>query len=191
MALYAWERLDVERGLGSARLWPHASGFECEAVEVIADRGCAWVCRYRVALSREWITREGRVEVLDQDGWRNVEFRQPSPGTWLVDGKELDTPPTCVDVDVASTPLTNTFPIRRLSLDVGAARDIEAVWIAVPELDVEVVRQRYERLSDDGALTRYRYIPIGSTSTYDLTVDRDGVVVDYERFAKRVGESDR
>jgi uncharacterized protein len=53
----------------------------------------------------------------------------------------------CVDIDLSVTPLTNTFPIRRLQLGVGESAEIEAAYIEFPSLLVSRSFQRYTRLS--------------------------------------------
>ena len=55
-------------------------------------------------------------------------------------------PPGCIDVDVMAATYTNTLPIRRLRLPIGQAREINAAFITVPELEVKVAPQRYTRL---------------------------------------------
>ena len=92
----------------------------------------------------------------------------------------------CVDVDIAATPLTNTFPIRRLAhLAVGEAATSAVAWVDVPALDVTRVEQTYERLPDRDGLAAWRYSdPLHGA--FVLTVDDEGLVVDYEGFARRI-----
>ena len=66
-------------------------------------------------------------------------------------------------------------PIRRLNLDVGASADVRAAWVRFPELTVEVLEQRYTRLSKD----LYRYESDGGNFCRDLTVHSSGFVVKY------------
>ena len=55
-------------------------------------------------------------------------------GNWTVDGKRRRALRSCTDVDLGCSPSTNTLPIRRLGLSVGATKTIQAAWIRFPEL---------------------------------------------------------
>ena len=83
--------------------------------------------------------------------------------------------------------MTNTPPLVRLGLAVEESAEIPVLWVRIPELVVEVVTQRYERLPPADGLDRYRF---SFTSDGDpvhlLTVDEDGLVVDYGGFATRL-----
>lgn len=91
-------------------------------------------------------------------------------------------PPGCDDVDIMAVTYTNTLPIRRLHLPVGESREIRAAFFTVPELEVRVARQRYTRLSEN----EYRYEGLETGFTAVLTVDEDGIVVDYPQLSRRV-----
>ena len=80
----------------------------------------------------------------------------------------------CVDVDLSFTPATNTLPIRRLGLEIGEETEIHVVWLIWPELSIQRVLQRYTRLAED----RYRYTQ--DEFEAELTVDRHGLVLEYE-----------
>lgn len=186
---YVWRRIDVEEGLGFVSLEIGDETVFVEGTEIITDRDGGWLCHFEVETGRDWVTRAARVRVLGPGDGRSLELSRSSSGSWVVGDQQLQAPRSCVDVDIAATPFTNTFPIRRLTLDVHDEQEIDVVWVDVPSLEVKVTRQRYERLSDSGGLTRYVYSSAGSASAYELTVDRDGVVVDYESFARRLGPS--
>ena len=186
---YSWRRIDVDDGLGLVSLSATGKGFVGEAVEVVSDRGEAWACRFTVQVTADWITEQARVEVIRGSGSRSRSLIHDLSGVWTVDKQEIETPQGCLDIDIASTPFTNTLPIRRLNLEIGASREIDVVWVDVPNLGIEIVRQRYKRLTPENGSDRYLYASVGSDSTYELTVDSEGVVIDYERFAARLGSS--
>jgi hypothetical protein len=70
-----------------------------------------------------------------------------------------------VDLDLGSTPATNTIPIRRLALEIGETTDITVAWVRFPELDVVASEQRYTRLATD----RWRY----QSGDYDFGLRTD------------------
>ena len=68
----------------------------------------------------------------------------------------------------------DTLPIRRLNLDIGEEAEIHVAWVVWPELTVQRVLQRYSRVAED----RYRYRQDHFEA--ELTVDRHGLVLEYE-----------
>ncbi|MEZ5648695.1 MAG: putative glycolipid-binding domain-containing protein, partial [Alphaproteobacteria bacterium] len=89
----------------------------------------------------------------------------------------------CIDIDISATPFTNTLPIRRLNLKQGEAADLSVVYIAVPELAPRKVRQRYTCL-EPGKI--YRYEGLDSGFAAEITVDDDGLVIDYPGIFRRM-----
>jgi hypothetical protein len=85
-------------------------------------------------------------------------------------------------VDLGFTPATNTLPIRRLNLEIGAQREITAAWVKFPELTVQPLRQRYTRLS----ARLYRYESVGTDFRAEIEVDEEGLVVLYAGGWERI-----
>ena len=99
-------------------------------------------------------------------------------GRWrTTSGDPVDSLSGCIDVDIRATPFTNTLPIRRLGLMPGESRDVSMAFIDVPALDVRAVDQRYTCLQTSAHGAVYRF-ESGDFSA-DLSVDRDGLVIDY------------
>ena len=64
------------------------------------------------------------------------------------------------------------------------------VYIAVPQMQVEVTQQRYTSLAVTPSGGQYRYESLEQgvcTFTADLPVDQEGLVLDYPELFKRVG----
>ncbi|WP_026119369.1 putative glycolipid-binding domain-containing protein [Nocardiopsis ganjiahuensis] len=181
----AWTRTDVPEGLGLGTLLPEPDGHRLEAGETVVEGQERFFTRFTVRADLAWTTREVRAEVLSASGLESVTLRAQG-GHWVdVNGHPLAELVGCLDVDVAATPLTNTLPIRRLGLRPGEHRDIAVAWIDIPSLRIRRVRQRYTRHPAEDGLERYTYRdPLHGE--YRLSVDGDGLVVDYERFARRL-----
>lgn len=179
--MYAWRRDDESDGhsLGSVR--STEGGWTAHGTEVLigADTLACW---FRVDLDAAWATRTVHVRAISDQGETTLDLGADSARRWTVDGivdRRLD---GCLDVDIAATPLTNTFPIRRLTdLDVGESRTAPVAWVAVPTLRVVRVDQTYRRL---GA-RRWEYSD-PTHGAFVLDVDDHGVVTAYEGFAVRV-----
>lgn len=180
-----WARTDVSEGLGLGTLIPEPDGYRLEAGETVVVGEERFLTRFSVRADLAWATREVRAEVVSAQGLETIALTVRG-GHWSdAGGPPLPHLVGCLDVDVAATPLTNTLPIRRLGLRPGEYRDIAVVWIDIPSLRVRRVRQRYTRHPAEEGLERYTYRdPLHGE--YRLSVDGDGVVVDYERFARRL-----
>ena len=74
-------------------------------------------------------------------------------------------------------------PIRRLGLEIGEEAEIPVVWRIWPELRVQRVLQRYTRFGED----RYRYTQ--DEFEAGLTVDRHGLVVEYEGLWRAIASA--
>lgn len=183
MTLLAWTRTDEHRGHSMARVEEVAGGWVFLGSEVIAGPEEILSCSFRVLLDRDWRTREVEVRSVSALGERSLALRADEQRRWWRNGTPDAALDGCVDVDVAATPLTNTFPIRRLAeLGAGDAVTTPVAWVDVPALGVTRVDQTYRRLGTH----RWRYSdPLHGA--FVLTVDDDGLVTDYEGFATRVG----
>lgn len=133
----------------------------------------------------DWVTRRAEAFSVSAAGEarRRIEAHD---GQWTVDGTPRPDLDGCVVVDVAATPLTNTFPIRRLAhLTIGEPVTSAVAWVDVPALGVTRVDQTYERLDDRAGVACWRYSD-PTHGAFVLTVDAEGLVVDYEGFASRI-----
>lgn len=102
-------------------------------------------------------------------------------GNWKKDGMVATEFRGCVDVDIPLTPFTNTLPIRRLGLGVHESAEIMVMYLDILQNDFKPVRQRYERRSG----TEYTYQNVPNDFEAIITVDLDGLVVDYPQLFTR------
>jgi uncharacterized protein len=172
---------DWMRAIGSARsqefstCWELdvARGWQTRALHVTA-RGFGW--SRTLDLTRS--ATDGWSAVADHHGTVDL----PDPG--LSDSGGLD---GATDCDLGLCPVTNTMPIRRLGLldrDVDETHLVMA-WVEVPSLQVLRSEQIYASAPDaDGWRVRY------TTNSRDfsalLSVDSDGLVIDYPGLARRL-----
>lgn len=121
VTLASWVRDDDQHGHSLARVEQDADGWLVHGTEVLGGPVELLTCSFRVRLGPDWRTREVEVTTLAQPGERHLRLRADRQQRWWHDDQRAGDLDGCVDVDVAATPLTNTFPIRRLaSLDIGA-----------------------------------------------------------------------
>jgi hypothetical protein len=178
----AWRRTDEDAGHSMARVERRADGWTCHGTEVLAGPGTVLACGFRIDLDDAWVTRRVEASAVAAAGERRVVLTADGSRRWWLDGARVPALDGCVDVDVAATPLTNTFPINRLaSLAVGDSVTFAVAWVDVPALQVLRVEQTYRRL----ARLRWEYSD-RAHGAFELTVDEEGLVVEYTGFAVRV-----
>lgn len=129
--------------------------------------------RYRLRIDLSWRVREVEIQMVRGP---KLHILSDGLGHWRnADGAEIARLAGCIDVDIAATPFTNTLPIRRLALSIGATETIEVAFVSLPGLAVEAVRQRYTRLAEH----RFLYEGLSTGFAAELDVDDEGIVGDY------------
>lgn len=133
-------------------------------------------CRieYEVAVDAEWATRSAVATLATPRGEEHLALESDASGHWTIDGADARHLDGCTDVDLGWTPATNTLPIRRTGLELGASVTITAAWVRFPELEVVASSQRYTRT----AANRWRY----QSGPYDFSLVTDaesGLVLAY------------
>lgn len=171
------------------------------------SRAPGYVTAWSLTTGPGWVTR--RLEVTARGvGWaRHLELVRGPDGAWQARTDETGTPPEdlaapgveasdaldgAVDCDIALCPVTNTMPIRRLGLlgDDAPTGETALVmaWVDVPSLRVLRSDQLYAARSPLDPGTGRAVVTYTSATrdfTADLTVDADGLVVDYPQLARR------
>ncbi|GLZ40714.1 putative glycolipid-binding domain-containing protein [Actinokineospora sp. NBRC 105648] len=119
---------------------------------------------------------------------RQISLNRTEDGVWLVDHGNSSTRDEfggSVTVDVAGAVTFNTLPIRRLGLHRTPGEfEIPVVYVTMPDLEVRLVQQTYRTVSiaDDHAVIEYTQ----GGFTAELTVDAEGIVIDYPGVAQRL-----
>ncbi|MFF1634826.1 putative glycolipid-binding domain-containing protein [Leifsonia sp. NPDC058248] len=96
-----------------------------------------------------------------------------------------------LDCDLALCPVTNSMPMLRLGVLDAATPETRFVmaWVALPSLEVVRSDQVYSSMAALDPAAGHGVVQYQSASrdfTADLTVDPDGIVIDYPRLAKRI-----
>jgi hypothetical protein len=162
-------------------------GWLAEGTIVGAADGAPFSARYTVRCDTRWQVREVAVQVRRADGEHALQMRADGAGGWRAGaGTTLPALAGCLDVDISATPFTNTLPIRRLALPVGAAATIRVAYVAAHALDCSAADQRYTHLEAraDGT-SRYLYEGLSTGYHAEIEVDGDGLVLDYPGLWRR------
>ena len=107
-------------------------------------------------------------------------------GRWRVDGEVASHLDGCLDIDLASSAMTNALPVHRLDLPTGAGAAAPAAYVRALDLSVERLDQDYVRTADEGRYQRYHYAAPVFDFACRLVYDKSGLVLDYPGIAVRV-----
>lgn len=179
----------------------------CVAVDEVAMsaqgvQNCDWYRAQWSLTTNEWVTQELTVRATG-DGWsRSLVLRRDDSGSWTANTSQNGVPPRALaspgiadgvdlagalDCDLSRCPLTNTMPIRRLGLlERHVPRTpLVMAWVDMPSLQVIASDQYYASHN----ATTVSYASGTRNVNVLLSVDTDGVVLDYPNLARRLDAS--
>ena len=174
----AWRRSDEVETDEHSTLTLRDGGLSLIGTVLGAEAGLPVRIEYRVLADRAGMTTAVHVRDLRGFETRTIALERNAKGSWTVDGAAARGLKGCTDVDLGCSPSTNTLPIRRLRLAVGASDTIQAAWIRFPELTVVKAAQTYTRVDE------FTYHYASGTFEADLTVDDDGLVAGYAEWRR-------
>ena len=174
----AWRRSDEVATDEHCTLTLRDGGLSLVGTVLGAEGGLPVRIEYRVLADGAGLTMAAHVRDLRGFETRTIALERDTKGNWTVDGVVARALKGCTDIDLGCSPSTNTLPIHRLRLGIGAAHKIQAAWVRFPELDVVKAAQTYTRLDE----FTYRYA--SGTFEAELTVDDDGLVTAYAEWRR-------
>ncbi|HUG47609.1 MAG TPA: putative glycolipid-binding domain-containing protein [Candidatus Limnocylindria bacterium] len=174
----AWHRSDEITTDEHATLTIRDTGIALVGTVLGAEAGLPLRIEYRVMTDGAALTTAAHVRDLRGFDQRALTVERNAKGVWLVNGKADRSLKGCTDVDLGCTPSTNSLPIRRLRLGVGASQTVQAAWVRFPALSVSKAAQTYTRLDE----FTYRYD--SGTFSAELIVDDDGLVASYAAWQR-------
>lgn len=177
-----WRRSDEVETDEVCTLTVRDTGLSVVGVVLGAAGGVPIRIDYRVRADAAGLTMATHVREVRGFSQRTLALHRDAKGNWTVDGAPDGALRGCTDSDLGCSPATNTLPIRRLRLAIGASRTIQAAWVRFPGLEVVKAAQTYTRLDE----FTYRYA--SGTFEAELTVDDEGLVTAYAEW-RRTGVS--
>ncbi len=169
----AWRRSDEVSTDEHCTLTVRGGGLSLVGTVLGAEEGVPVRIEYRVLADAAGLTTAVHVRDLRGFEQRTLTLERDAKGNWTLDGTVAKSLKGCTDVDLGCSPSTNSLPVRRLRLGVGAKTTIKAAWIRFPELTVVKAAQTYTRLDE------FTYSYASGDFEADLTVDDDGLVAAY------------
>ena len=173
-----WRRSDEVEADEHCTLTIRDSGLSLVGTVIGAEGGLPIRIEYRVLTDRDGLTTAAHVRDLRGFETRTVSLERDAKERWTVDGTAVRALKGCTDVDLGCSPSTNTLPIRRLRLGVGASLTIKAAWVQFPELTVVKAAQTYTQIDE----FTYRYA--SGDFEAELIVDEDGLVAAYAEWRR-------
>jgi hypothetical protein len=183
----AWRRSDEVQTDEHCTLTQRDTGLSLVGTVLGAEDGAPVRIEYRVLTDGAGLTTAAHVRDLRGFEQRTLTLERDAKGNWTVDGAKVRTLKGATDVDLGCSPSTNTLPIRRLRIGVGASKTIKAAWVRFPELTVVKAEQTYTRLDE----FTYRYA--SGDFEAELTVDDEDLVAayaDWTRTGVAIGPSE-
>jgi uncharacterized protein len=172
-----WRRVDVP-GREEARVERTAAGWSLTGDLEVEETGLAARLRYAIECDAEWRTRSALIEGEAAGSPIRFALAADGAGQWTRDGVPAPDLAGALDVDLGFTPATNTLPIRRLGLAIGASAPVRSAWLRFPELRLEPLEQVYVREAE--LIFRYRALVDGEPFLARLDTDVFGRVMRYE-----------
>lgn len=176
------------------------------------SRATDYVASWSLETGEDWVTSRLHATVFGRGFTRRLTLVRDAHGRWTSDaahegsrlyrGEELDDPGLsdadlaagafdgAFDCDIAFCPVTNTMPILRLGAQRQAVTETPFVmaWVGLPSLAVIRSEQFYSAgpYDPEAGHAVVRYVSGTRDFVADLTVDQDGVVIDYPQLARRI-----
>ncbi len=187
--MLTWQA-DDGRGLEGTRLTFHGGAFRALGRMVRTDPDGDFSASYRLVVANDGTLERLSVTSATAGRERHLTMNRTEDGFWLLDTGSGGTRAEfggAVDVDLAHSPMFNTLPVRRLGLHREPGEHaLPMVFVTLPDLEVELVEQHYAtRTVLDAAGTAtvsFRW----DDFTSDLTVDEEGVVLNYPGVSSRL-----
>ena len=174
----AWRRSDEVQTDEHCTLTQRDTGLSLVGTILGAEDGAPVRIEYRVLTDADGLTTAAHVRDLRGFEQRTLTLERDAKGNWTVDGAKVRGLKGATDVDLGCSPSTNTLPIRRLRIGVGASKTIKAAWVRFPELTVVKADQTYTRIDE----FTYRYA--SGDFEAELTIDDEDLVAAYADWAR-------
>ena len=174
----AWRRTDKVLADEHCTLAMREGGLSLIGTVLGSEGGVPIRIEYRVLADGTGLTSAVHVRDLRGFDQRTLTVERSTKGAWTVNGAPAKALKGCTDIDLGCTPSTNTLPIRRLRLAVGASSTIQAAWVLFPQLEVVKAAQTYTRIDE------YTYRFAGGDFSAELAVDDDGLVANYAEWQR-------
>lgn len=178
----SWRHTGARTGFEVAFFTVDGRGVRIEGSTAATEDDDSWIVDYAIRLDNSWTTRWARITGRHPAGTYVTEIEADGAGGWTIDGIPAPRLRGCLDLDLESSAMTNTFPIHRLRMRHGSTVSAPAAYARAIGPAVERLEQTYTRSGAES----YDYTAPALDFRCPLTYDVHGLVVDYPGIATRV-----
>jgi uncharacterized protein len=178
----AWRHEGLRAGFEVTFFSHDDRGIRVEGATTATEDGESWIVNYRIRLDESWRTRSARITRRSRVSCNTTEIATDGSGVWEVDGVAAPQLQGCLDLDLESSAMTNTFPLHRLHLGDGHEASVPAVYVRAVGLSVDRLEQSYACISE----RHYAYAAPAFKFECRLVYDQHGLILDYPGIAVRV-----
>ncbi len=136
---------------------------------------------YTIKVNSKWETQEIRIRARHSDHEQEIVLLKDNEDGWIMNNEKAYAFTGCIDVDIALTPFTNSLPVNRLKMREGEEQTISVIYFDLLNWDVKPVKQLYRKISENS----YHYENIPNNFQADITVDKQGFVIEYPGLFNR------
>ena len=173
-------------GLEYLHLFERTDIVYADSIVIATHDGVPSRLHYKIACTDDWRVFYVYLTSLGEYSY-HFRLQNDGNGHWKdKSGTPFPQFDDCFDVDISSTPFTNTLPIRRLDLAVGQSAEIPMLYIDVLEQKVERTIQRYTHLEKTAGGSLYKFESPDANFTAFISVDEHSLVTDYPGLFRRV-----
>jgi hypothetical protein len=186
-ATAAWRHRGARAGFEVAYFQVLDRGCHIEGLTTAIEDGVTWAVEYFIDLDTTGATRGAQIRGRSAAGSSSALLEADGAGRWLVDGAAAPHLDGCLDVDLESSALTNTLPVRRMRLAPGAGAAAPAAYVRAVGQAVERLKQTYWRVPAKSARQSYDYAAPVFDFACRIAYDESGLVLSYPGIAVRAG----
>ena len=157
-------------------------GLQVDGTTTATEEGESWIVHYLIRLDGSWRTRSAHITRRSGSSSTTTQISADGIGGWHIDGVPAPELQGCIDLDLESSAMTNTFPIHRLHLLDGQEASAPAGYVRAVGPDVDRLEQTYTRISEG----TYAYAAPAFDFDCRLVYDQHGLVLHYPGIAARV-----
>lgn len=152
-----------------------------ESTVIYVESGSPVKIDYQIELDSSWKTKK---VVIENSRGQSLHLTSTNKGEWFDQyGNRKDELTGAIDVDISATPFSNSLPINRLDWKPYQKREFQMVYISVPALEIEKVKQTYAYIESKEKTRIFNYQCRGFESL--ISVDEEGFVIDYPQLFVR------
>ena len=178
-----WKPIEYP-GMEYLTLHEEDQSIQVESVVIGVEDQSAFRLDYAIRCDAGYVVQDVQLSLL---GGKLLHLTHDGQGNWFDEGRELmPNLKGCTDIDISATPFTNTLPIKRLTWTVGQSELFHMAWFSIPEMTVHNDAQRYTCVEQTASGAIFRFEQVSSGFTALLSVDADGLVVNYPGLFERI-----